>query len=265
MTVWNATDGRNLLSVRLQRGGSGLAFSPDGKILALAIGPTVQYWNLGTGQGRIVFERKNSRLVRDSRGARINHIAFAPNGRTLGIVVSEGVILWDVNTECELGLIRPANFGAHVAEFSPDGKLLALVDGREQVSLWDVTTRRMVRNLEEGEDGGALCIAFSPDGALLAGGLSDHTEAPGRLVIWDTTTGKAVCRIVCHSRGVGGLTFFPTGRLVATTGGDGTVKVWRVASLVQTSTILEDNRHALKRSSDFRRAEKGSEPILFGP
>src|SRR5262245_9580608 len=65
--------------------------------------------------------------------------------------------------------------------------------------------------------GGALTVAFSPDGKTIASGGGDEF-----LRLWDARTGKEVQRL---EAGVEYVTFSPDGRLLASSGGQ-TVQLW---------------------------------------
>jgi WD40 repeat protein len=86
MKVWDAQTGQELLT--LQGGGSGVAFSPDGKRLAAAGQRHVKVWNAQTWQETLS-------LKADTGFA--NVLAFSPDGYRLGVVSVGGyqVTLWD--------------------------------------------------------------------------------------------------------------------------------------------------------------------------
>src|SRR5437867_2369631 len=71
--------------------------------------------------------------------------------------------------------------------FSPDGKIIVAVgDLEDTIKLWDTTTGEQMR-APEGLTDGVNCIAFSPDGSLLASGLAIYGRRPR---VWDTASGK---------------------------------------------------------------------------
>jgi len=84
-------------------------------------------------------------------------------------------------------LIAPT-VGDSDLDFSPDGRLLAAVDSKEQIGgqgtsrVYRIADRQSVANLGTGAD----CCAWSPDGTLL--GIARTT--PARLELWNTTTWK---------------------------------------------------------------------------
>jgi WD40 repeat protein len=108
------------------------------------------------------------------------------------------------------GFCRPA--------FSSDGRQLAFADAAH-ISILDVTTRKSHRLVA---DEGALAMAFSQDGKLLA-----TTHADGTVTLWDCARGQAiVTNLLAHVPVALDAQFSPNGRLLATGGWDGTAKLW---------------------------------------
>lgn len=75
-----------------------------------------------------------------------------------------------------------------------------------------------------------LCMAFSPDGKILA--AADQQE--GVIHFWDPATGKGIRHINACKEPVHALTYAPRGNLLASAGGDGAdvAKCHRGANLV---------------------------------
>jgi WD40 repeat protein len=133
VTVWEVATGRE----RLTLDGDGdagpvtpqsVCFSPNGLLIAAALGNTVRLWDAASGKE-----------VRTLRGHTepVAGIGFSPDG---GRLVSGGrdrtVRLWDVATGRELLLFRVAGGPIWAVSFSRDGRRVAAAAGR-LVRLWD--------------------------------------------------------------------------------------------------------------------------------
>jgi WD40 repeat protein/transcriptional regulator with XRE-family HTH domain len=69
--------------------------------------------------------------------------------------------------------------------------------------------------------GNILCVAFSPDGTILATGDTDC-----RIRLWDVQTGQLLAICNGHTHWVRSVAFSPDGRLLASGSADRTVRLW---------------------------------------
>jgi len=77
-----------------------------------------------------------------------------------------------------------------------------------------------------GERGRPCCIAFSPDGALLAAGSSEDD----RIVIWDWRNKTVLRTLAGHGNGTLDAAFSPDGAVIATCCWDHTINFWESGS-----------------------------------
>ena len=148
-----------------------MTFSPDGRILAGG-GSTIILWDATSGEER----------ARLAGGRSVWDLAFSPDGKRL-FSVGDVVKVWDLATgEEEVVLARSTSRSIAV---SPDGKTLAIAG--DPVRLWDLTTRESAAL--EGHEAPSSCVAFSPDGKILAS-VARRSQNVGDLKLWDVGTRK---------------------------------------------------------------------------
>jgi WD40 repeat protein len=75
--------------------------------------------------------------------------------------------------------VAPGTKGFGTIAYSPDGRLIAAGDGHS-MCLWEVTSGRLLRTVDQVHGGDVDNLTFSPDGRLLASSRSDAT-----VLIWD--------------------------------------------------------------------------------
>jgi WD40 repeat protein/serine/threonine protein kinase len=152
----------------------GLAYSPDGRLLASAsTDGTVRLWDVTTGK-----ETDSSPL---RHAGPVLGVAFRPDGRRLASAGWDRTVrIWDTTTWKQLHVLRDPTGGAWSVAYSPDGQRLAWGATDATVKVWDEATEE-IRTLR-GHTSRVQGVAFSPDGTQIASASADGTvkiwEAP---------------------------------------------------------------------------------------
>jgi WD40 repeat protein len=184
-TLWDVTDQARPRRLSVFEGGSPATISPDGATVAAnAFGGRAQValWN-------VTRPRHPARVAVLSAGlsGALWGEAFSPDGRILAAASTSGLVLWNVADPARPRLLRslaaaplpldnsgpPVPFGVTQGDlvFSPDGRMLASVSGRDQVTVWDVARPARAARIATlaGPGDYFAALAFSPRGNLLAG------------------------------------------------------------------------------------------------
>jgi WD40 repeat protein len=217
-----------------------MTFSADsGTLAAGAESGEIWLWSVPSGQLKATLHSYSGPCCQH-QGAVLS-MMFSPNGRSILVGSNDSVQQWDVTKATMQSSVadpqrtRTTNFVRSMA-FSPDMQMVgAAYDGNPQVYLWNIRTGDSVRTLS-GHYTDVWSMAFSPDGRFLATG-SGSTQMSGKelpdewdtsIRIWRAADGVALARLVGHGNTVRGLGWSSDGKLLASTGDDGTVKLWSV-------------------------------------
>ena len=193
VSVWRTSDGRELFTYIYQSvpiHGSRLAWSPDGRSLAIAWDDgNVKIW--GAANDYSSWPQKSSFHidVHASANLSLTGIAWSADGKHLVMSYSDGELhVWDTVGEHPLPTVqapRVATQMSSILALSPDGTQ-AIVPGQQTsrnyapYATWDVTTGKVIplpsQNVIQAND--VTHFAWSPDGNFLA--VSDG----GKVLSW---------------------------------------------------------------------------------
>lgn len=226
-----------------------MAFSPDGKTLAVASDGEIALWDPETAKPKFILTENED----------FYYLMFSPDGRTLAARCSvslEGsrIYLWNIDTQNiqNSGLrhiISDHNDEVSSVTFNHDAKILASGHNLEKIKLWDVVNGQLKTTC----DGypyqlNVQSLAFTPNAETLAS-LNIYSQSSGgiaHILLWDAITGKYQKTLKGHGKAIsntrrlahgGGIVFSPNGKLFVTGSLDGTIRLWDTNAALKDSVI----------------------------
>jgi WD40 repeat protein len=249
---WARNKVQKVVTTYPQSVGGGIAFSPDGQLIASSgWDGTVQLLDWAKG-GTVAVLRGHQGPVED--------VAFSPNGQLVASAGDDGTVrIWDwklgraravligkadgrlvMNSNETDGTVRIWNWvkgsqraalpGKNAdspdAAFSPDGQLVAAT-GMQDLRIWNwaqdkVQTFPATVLAATGDIYPLKSVAFSPNGKLVA--IGDMMS--GTVRVLDRLQKRQIRSLPGGKGDVESVAFSPNGRQVASAGADGVVRVW---------------------------------------
>jgi serine/threonine protein kinase len=205
-----------------------VAFAPDGKRLAAAIGPFVVAFKISgrqAGAGEIL----------KGHGGPVRTLAWSPDGKRLASGGdSKNIIIWAWGW---LGASQKSKVRAHTdiltgLSYSPDGTRLAAAGLDKAVVLWDgEDPKEATTSPMNGHTDNLRTVQFLKDGVLASVSQSGH------VVFWDVRTATSAAEFHLSDRMAACLAISPDGKRVATGSTDGRVNVYDTVKVASGATV----------------------------
>ncbi|HJZ54728.1 MAG TPA: WD40 repeat domain-containing protein, partial [Gemmataceae bacterium] len=152
--------------------------------------------------------------------------ALSPDGTTLALIGGiQGVEVWDTTTRRKRTTLRVDTASPEFVALSRGGKVFAVGGSDGTVRLWDVDTGAERAVLKAGSS--VVCMAFSPDGATLAVGVSIDGQR-GEVNLWDVAAGRVRTTLGGYKGHTFSLSFTPDGKTLASGDTGGPARLWDV-------------------------------------
>jgi WD40 repeat protein len=236
--IWEALSGNVLKAFQDHRFPvQSVAFDPHGTYLASSGRDGIKVWDLLTGNVAWVRSTPADALAFSPDGKALALLQLA--SEQLGTVVRRGevtvvsvpggevVASFDAHNETEepMNLLKSdtragmrGTFKVGPPVYSPDGRRLAATFSDESVRVWGVRSGKQLLALQ-GHAGPVTSIAFSQDGARLVSGSVD-----GSLKVWDPALGQEILTLRGETARVWSVAF--DGRRIISAGEDKTLRIW---------------------------------------
>ena len=253
--LWETATGNRMNTFPARKDGiSSVAFSPDGKVLAV-LEYTAIIRLIAVADGREIRKIETNQVDRE-----FHSVAFFPDGMKLAAgVATDGpgndVLILDVLSGKTIRTLSGHTDAITTLAVSSNGKLLAsgsedgtarIWDARSGKSLKTLTFPSIRKKLKHEAESSVESVAFSPDGQTLAT-VCGELDVLEEVDLWDTSTGKLTSRLEGIDPFVQQVVFSPDGKLLATAGRGDSITLWNSVTFQEVETI------------------KGIKPVAFSP
>ncbi len=238
-SFWDTLTGRKIGDLGPGSEGPCVLYSPNGALMAT--------WHF-PGDFHI-WDVRHRRPIRASVGP--FNAFFSYDGATVALYDGQRRFnLEDARSGRPLGSVEIYTRGTIPVAYAPDGDTMAFVGGDIDnvkygdgtLEVWSMRTRRRLLVVRGASSNGLPCVAFSPDGRLVAAGGWDR-----RIRIWELSKGPNQQPVVLQDYAgmINGLAFSPDGRTLAAANEDHTIKLWNLPTRQEVAVLSGHSKRVL--------------------
>jgi WD40 repeat protein len=260
--LWSVAKRKPIASYPESGMAGAIGYSPDGRLLAYAMGDsTVKVRDCTRGATVAVlrghrsnvttlfFTPDNRTLITVGGGQAkrwetatfqelpgikepVQNAALFPDGKRLLICAADLAKVWDLAADKELVVLRGHKQAVFHVAVSADAQTLATGGVDQSIKFWDAKTGQLLDSIDTRAP--VTLLRFAPDGKTLASVRSD-----GVVQFWDVATMQELGFQERHKKQVSGLIFTRDGKTLVTSSADRSIKLWDVTTRKEIATIRD--------------------------
>jgi len=259
--VWEANTGNMVACLTHEDSINNVAFSPDNNYLVTLTGSKLFPQSVHNKCSAIIWDISTGRkVISITHDYGVNAIAFNPNGKSLAIASSDGVVgVWEaIISHKVVDIVRKyeVKLNSSLAFLWNKGDTV-IVRCDQSGWVWKANTSLAIVRMKN--DYPIVAVSFNASGQHLATASLDGTAR-----VWEVTSGREIARMT-HEKQINFITFSPDGKHLATASEDRTARIWKVVSAQEIARVTHNDKvNAVAFSPDGKLLATVSGDLMSG-